>query len=238
MYTQQRGIAQTLQHALLPEAFPDLAGLAISASYVPAASGIDVGGDWYDVVPTEDGGALLLIGDVSGHGLRAATTMASLRHAALAYAAEDTAPASVLSKLSNFVNRSSPDYFATMLCVRVDIAGHRATIASAGHLPPLLIADGEARLLEFEPDMAIGVTRDWDYRETEVAVPPRAILIAYTDGLVERRGELLDEGLERLRRTAGSEPPVLDRLVANLARALPAAEHSDDTAIVGIQWRT
>ena len=238
MYTQQRGIAQTLQHALLPEAFPVLDGLATSASYVPAASGIDVGGDWYDVVPTEDGGALVLIGDVSGHGLRAATTMASLRHAALAYAAEDTAPASVLSKLSNFVNSSSPDYFATMLCVRVDIAGHRVTIASAGHLPPLLIGDGEAKLLEFEPDMAIGVARNWEYHETEVSVPPRAILIAYTDGLVERRGELLDEGLERLRRTAASEPPQLDRLVANLARELPAAEHSDDTAIVGIQWRT
>ena len=170
MYTQQRGIAQTLQHALLPEAFPKLDGLAISASYVPAASGIDVGGDWYDVVPTDDGGALLLIGDVSGHGLRAATTMASLRHAALAYAAEDTAPASVLSKLSNFVNASSPDYFATMLCVRVDIAEHRITIASAGHLPPLLIADGRgaaARVRAGHGDRGgaqLGVPRDGGLR--------------------------------------------------------------------------
>jgi serine phosphatase RsbU (regulator of sigma subunit) len=238
MYTQQRGIAQTLQHALLPEAFPKLDGLAISASYVPAASGIDVGGDWYDVIPCPDGGALLLIGDVSGHGLRAATTMASLRHAALAYAAEDTDPAAVLAKLSNFVNGSSPDYFATMLCVRVHVAEHRICMASAGHLPPVLIADGQARLLEFHPDMAIGVARNWQYRKTELSVPPRAILIAYTDGLVERRGELLDEGLERLRRAAATEPPELDQLVAGLARRLPAQEHSDDTAIVGIQWRT
>ena len=122
----------------------------------------------------------------------------------------------MLSKLSKFVNAGSPDYFATMLCVRVDIAGHRATIASAGHLPPLLIADGEAKLLEFEPDMAIGVTRNWEYHETEVSVPPHAILIAYTDGLVERRGELLDDGPRaaapdrRLRtpvaRSAGGKP--------------------------------
>jgi len=238
MYRQQRGIAQTLQHALLPEAFPKIDGLSVSASYVPAASGIDVGGDWYDVIPCEDGGALLLIGDVSGHGLRAATAMASLRHAALAYAAVDTDPATVLSKLSNFVNASSPDYFATMLCVRVDVSEHRICIASAGHLPPLLLGGGQARLLEFEPDMAIGVARDWQYRETEVSVPPHAILLAYTDGLVERRGELLDEGLERLRRSASASPAQVDQLVASLARELPAEGHNDDTAIVGIQWRT
>ena len=86
--------------------------------------------------------------------------------------------------------------------------------------------------------MAIGVARNWEYRETEVSIPPHAILIAYTDGLVERRGELLDEGLERLRRAAASGPPELDQLVASLARALPAKEHNDDTAIVGIQWQT
>ena len=238
LYTQQRGIAQTLQHALLPETLPEVAGLRISASYVPAASGIDGGGDWYDVVPCGPSSALLLIGDVSGHGLRAATTMASLRHAALAYASEDSSPASVLSKLSNFVNSGSPDYFATMLCARVDVSEHRISLASAGHLPPLLIADGEARLLEFEPDVAIGVARDWQYSETEVAIPPRAILVAYTDGLVERRGELLDVGLERLRTVALQAPPELDQLVAGLVRDLPGEEHSDDTAIVGIQWRT
>jgi serine phosphatase RsbU (regulator of sigma subunit) len=238
MYTQQRGIAQTLQHALLPETLPQVPGLRTSASYVPASSGIDVGGDWYDVVPTGEDSALLLIGDVSGHGLRAATTMASLRHAALAYASEDSSPSSVLTKLSNFVYTNSPDYFATMLCARVDVANHRLILATAGHLPPVLIAGGESRLLEVDPDVAIGVKRDWHYHETEFSIPPGAILIAYTDGLVERRGELLDVGLERLRRAASSEPKDLDRLVAALARDLPAREHSDDTAIVGIQWLT
>ncbi|HUH80334.1 MAG TPA: PP2C family protein-serine/threonine phosphatase [Solirubrobacteraceae bacterium] len=238
MYTQQRGIAQTLQHALLPEALPEIPGLSISASYVPAAAGIDVGGDWYDIVPCGGDSALLLIGDVSGHGLRAATTMASLRHAALAYAAVDPSPSSVLSKLSNFVNSSAPDYFATMLCMRLDVAEHRVSVASAGHLPPLLLADDQARLLEFEPDVAIGVTRDWQYHETEVSIPPRATLVAYTDGLVERRGESLDAGLERLCRVASAGPQRLEELVAGLARDLPAEEHDDDTAIVGIQWRT
>ena len=208
MYTQQRGIAQTLQHALLPETLP---ADRRACGPAPATCRPPRGSTWAETgttsSPSATDSALLLIGDVSGHGLRAATTMASLRHAALAYASEDSSPASVLSKLSNFVNTGSPDYFATMLCARVDVAEHRITLASAGHLPPLLIAEGEARLLEFDPDVAIGVARDWEYRETEVEIPPRAILVAYTDGLVERRGELLDVGLERLRRVALDAPP-------------------------------
>jgi hypothetical protein len=97
LYTEQRGIAQTLQHALLPDALPEFSGLQVSARYIPAASGIDVGGDWYDVVAAGDRRVLLVIGDVSGHGLHSATTMALLRHAAPAYAAEDSRPATVLA---------------------------------------------------------------------------------------------------------------------------------------------
>ncbi|HET7295989.1 MAG TPA: PP2C family protein-serine/threonine phosphatase [Gemmatimonadales bacterium] len=238
MYTQQRSIAQTLQHALLPEALPVLPGLQVSASYVPAASGIDVGGDWYDVVPCEGDRVLLVIGDVSGHGLRAATTMASLRHATLAYAAEDPTPASVLFKLSNFVNASSPDYFATVLCVLVDASGHSMSISSAGHLPPLLVDGDRGRFLEFEPDIAIGVTRDWKYRETTVAARAGASLIAFTDGLVERRAEMLDIGLERLRAAATREQLGLEQLVQRLAHELSSEEHNDDTAIVGIRWQS
>jgi serine phosphatase RsbU (regulator of sigma subunit) len=238
MYAQQRSIAQTLQHALLPEVLPSLPGVQVSAVYVPAASGIDVGGDWYDVVPCDGGRAFLVIGDVSGHGLRAATTMASLRHAALAYATEDPRPAAVLSKLSHFVDAAAPDYFATVLCVLVDIPGHRMSLASAGHLPPLLL-DGEgSRFLDFEPDVAIGVARDWTYRERTVPAPPHAALIAFTDGLVERRGELLDVGLERLKAAATRRRLDLDQLLGQLSRDLDSDEHHDDTAIVGIQWET
>jgi serine phosphatase RsbU (regulator of sigma subunit) len=238
MYTQQRSIAQTLQHALLPEALPTLPGLQVSASYVPATSGIDVGGDWYDVVPCDGQRVLLVIGDVSGHGLRAATTMASLRHAALAYASEDPSPSSVLSKLSNFVNASSPDYFATVLCVLVDVPGRSMQLSSAGHLPPLLIEDGKARFPELASDIAIGVKRDWKYHETTVQVPAGSELIAFTDGLVERRGEMLDVGLDRLRNAAVRESQGLEQLVQRLAHDLSSEEHHDDTAIVGIRWQT
>jgi len=139
MYAEQRSIAETLQHALLPDELPELAGLQVSALYVPAASGIDVGGDWYDIVPAGEGQVFVMIGDVSGHGLRAATTMASLRHAALAYGAQDYSPAAVLSKLSDFVNGTAHDYFATMLCALIDVPAHRLTVSSAGHMAPLLL---------------------------------------------------------------------------------------------------
>jgi serine phosphatase RsbU (regulator of sigma subunit) len=236
MYTQQRGIAQTLQHALLPDVLPELDGLQVSARYVPAASGIDVGGDWYDVVRVHGDGVLLLIGDVSGHGLRAATTMASLRHAALAYAVQDCAPASVLARLSDFVNSGEHDYFATVLCALIDVKGHRLTVASAGHMAPLLIGD-DSEFVELHADVPIGVPRATPYREVSVAVPANATLVAFTDGLVERRDEVLDTGLERLRVAATGTQLALDELLSGFARDLASLEHHDDTAIVGIRWQ-
>jgi serine phosphatase RsbU (regulator of sigma subunit) len=181
---------------------------------------------------------LLVIGDVSGHGLKAATTMASLRHATLAYATEDPSPAAVLSKLSDFVSAASSEYFATVLCVLVDVPGHRMSVASAGHLPPLLLDGDGSRFLDFQPDVAIGVSPGWTYRETTVPAPPQAALIAFTDGLVERRGELLDVGLERLQVAATRRRLDLDQLVGQLSRDLDSEEHRDDTAIVGIQWES
>ncbi|MCW3020074.1 MAG: Two component signal transduction histidine kinase, partial [Solirubrobacterales bacterium] len=237
MYTQQRGIAQTLQHALLPDALPELDGMRVGARYVPAASGIDVGGDWYDVVEVDDHGVLLLIGDVSGHGLRAATTMASLRHAALAYAVQDSAPATVLAKLSDFVNSGEHDYFATVLCALIDVQAHTVTVASAGHMAPLLIDGDDGRYVEFRVDVPIGVVGESPYHEAVVSVPSNATLVAFTDGLVERRGEVLDVGLERLRDAATGTDLPLEELLSRLAHDLASAEHHDDTAIVGIQWQ-
>jgi serine phosphatase RsbU (regulator of sigma subunit) len=236
LYTEQRGIAQTLQHALLPDALPKVGGLRVSARYVPAASGIDVGGDWYDVVATGDGQALLVIGDVSGHGLHAATTMALLRHATLAYAAEEHRPASVLNRLSDFVNSGVHDYFATVLCAWIDADAHRMTIATAGHMAPLLIDGDDSHYLELDANVPIGVERSSDYRETTVSVAPNSTLVAFTDGLVERRGEVLDAGLARLRDATAGRQLALDDLAAMLTRDVASDKHQDDTAIVVIQW--
>jgi serine phosphatase RsbU (regulator of sigma subunit) len=238
MYTEQRSIAQTLQHALLPERLPEFDGLQVGARYVPAASGIDVGGDWYDVVTAGDGQVLVMIGDVSGHGLRAATTMASLRHAALAYAAQDPSPTSVLAQLSDFVNSAAHDYFATMLCALIDVDAHRLTVASAGHIPPLLIDSAGGQFVEFDANVPIGVARTSPYLQQTLSVGPNTTLIAFTDGLVERRGEVLDVGLARLRATAISAALTLEDLLSELAQGVASEGHHDDTAIVGIRWQS
>jgi serine phosphatase RsbU (regulator of sigma subunit) len=185
---------------------------------------------------------LLVIGDVSGHGLRAATTMALLRHAVLAYVAQDFRPASVLTKLADFVNRAAHDYFATVLCVLIDVDAHQLTLASAGHMAPLLIDGDRGEFVELPVDAAIGVAgmqnTQSHYREATASVPPGATLVAFTDGLVERRGEVLDVGLARLRDFAVRQRLALDDLLATLARELTVHDHPDDTAIVGIKWQS
>jgi serine phosphatase RsbU (regulator of sigma subunit) len=239
MYAEQRSIAQTLQHALLPDALPEVQGLRVSARYVPAASGVEVGGDWYDVLVIGEHRVLLVIGDVSGHGLTAATTMASLRHATLAYAAQDARPGAVLTRLSDFVNSGPHDYFATALCAIVDVENRRITLASAGHLPPLILAEDGGHFIDVDANVPIGVARSSNYQEANVPMPPNATMIAFTDGLVERRGESLDTGLARLRDAAmGGRRLPLEDLVAKLPADLAVENHHDDTAIVAIQWQS
>jgi serine phosphatase RsbU (regulator of sigma subunit) len=237
LYTEQRSIAQSLQHALLPEALPSIPGLDVSARYVPAASGIEVGGDWYDVVVADDRRVMLVIGDVSGHGLEAAVTMASVRHAALAYAAQDCRPASVLTNLAAFVNRSAHDYFATVLCVLIDIDSYVVTGASAGHPPPLVIDHDQGAFVDLALGPPIGAPHDSQYPETTISAPSGATLVAFTDGLIERRGETLAVGLTRLRETATTEPRSLEGLMENLVREL-AFDGRDDTAILGVRWQS
>lgn len=236
MYTEQRSIAQTLQHALLPDTLPTFSGLDASAQYVPATSGMDVGGDWYDLVATGRGRVFLVIGDVSGHGLGAATAMASLRHATLAYAAQGDRPAEVLANLSRFASAHAEDCFATVLCAAIEVETHQMTLASAGHLPPLLVHRDGSRFVDIDVGVPVGVAPDSAYEEVTISVPPRATLVAFTDGLVERRGEVVDVGLGRLRAAARTHDGELEGLVAALARELASEGHHDDTAILAIRW--
>jgi serine phosphatase RsbU (regulator of sigma subunit) len=231
---EQRGIAETLQHALLPDIPPEVGGLRIASRYVPAAPGSEVGGDWYDVAAVDGDRVLLIIGDVSGHGLEAATTMALVRHATLAYALQDPRPATVLAKLAHFVNARPHGYFATVLCVLAEVGEHRVHAASAGHLPPLLIQGREGRFLNLHANPPVGVPGREQFEETVELVPPGARLLAFTDGLVERRGEVIDVGLERLRGMVAGEP--VDALLTRLVDELAPSLHSDDTAILGIEW--
>jgi serine phosphatase RsbU (regulator of sigma subunit) len=237
LYGEQRTIAQTLQHALLPDALPQGPHLQADGRYVAGEHGVDVGGDWYDVIELDARRLLLVVGDVSGRGLRAATTMASLRYAIRAYAAEGDAPAAILSKVSRLVSVDETGQLATILCVLVDAEDRMVTITSAGHLPPLLIDEDGSRFLESELGLPVGVETGGDYPVRRLPLPDAGTIVAFTDGLVERRGESIDAGLERLRLAATADGE-LRSLVERLVTAVPGGAGEDDIAIVGVRWRT
>lgn len=237
LFAQERNIAQTLQHALLPERLPQLPGLQLSARYQAGAEGVDIGGDWYDLIELESDRLLLIVGDVSGRGLKAATTMASLRFAIRAYALQGDSPEAILSKLSGLINVSVDGQLATVLSVLVDSGARKLSVTSAGHLPPLMLSTQGSSFVEPPVGIPVGVDRRASYSSTTVRVPPGATLLAFTDGLVERRGETIDVGLERLRSRASQNHVPLEQLLANVLEDR-RDDAPDDTAIAGIRWMT
>ena len=236
LYAEQRGIAQTLQHALLPEKLPQVPGMVASALYEAGEQGVDVGGDWYDLIEVGHRSLLLVVGDVSGRGLRAATTMASLRYAIRAYAAQGDAPEQILNKISRLVNVAESGQLATVLCAVVDVDARRITVTSAGHLPPLLISNGQSSYVDAEIGVPIGVESGSSYASTTISAPEGATFVAFTDGLVELRGESLDQGLARLREVATRQSAGLPDLLSTLVCELPHGSSEDDIAIVGVRW--
>jgi len=236
LYGEQRSIAQTLQHALLPDALPQIPGVETSARYEAGEEGVDIGGDWYDVIDLEDGRLLLVVGDVSGRGLRAATTMASLRYAIHAYAAQHDAPTEILTKLSYLLNVADTGQLATILCALVDVDRREISVASAGHLPPLLIQNGNGQYVESDIGLPIGVEPGASYTSTTISAPPASTIVAFTDGLIEHRGEDLDQSLERLRGAAVARNGALPELLGGLVKELHSGAAADDIAIVGLRW--
>jgi serine phosphatase RsbU (regulator of sigma subunit) len=237
LYAEQRTIAQTLQHALLPEELPRIPGAEASARYEAGERGVEIGGDWYDVIPLGGRRVLVVVGDVSGRGVRAASTMASLRFAILAYAADGNPPATILGKLSNILSVATSGHMATVLCALIDIDAGEITVASAGHLPPLVVIDSHGEYLQPKIGLPVGIQAGTEYVSTTIPVPPAATFLAFTDGLIERRGENLDRGLERLRKAAGAEQGELPEMLARLVSQVRPAPSEDDTAIVGVRWQ-
>lgn len=238
LLADQRTVAATLQHSLLPEALPDVAGLELGVRYVAGVEGVDIGGDWYDVVTLDDGRLFFVVGDVSGRGLRAATVMASLRYAIRAYAAQGDEPAVVLTKLTKLLSVARDGAFATVLCGIIDVERHEAILASAGHPYPLLVANGSTEFVPTRNGVPVGVTGTEPYESVTASIPANATLLAFTDGLVERRGEALDVGFQRLRDSSADVDGSLEDL---LTRVVSDAEHAgtqDDTALLGIRWRS
>jgi serine phosphatase RsbU (regulator of sigma subunit) len=238
LLADQRNVAYELQHSLLPESLPSIAGVDLAVRYLAGVEGVDIGGDWYDVIPLDQDNVLLVMGDVSGRGLRAAAVMASLRYAIHAYAAQGDSPTVILTKLSMLLDVERDGGFATVLCAAIDIPARTMTLASAGHLPPLVKSNGRADLATLRTGLPVGVSGPGTYEAVVVDIPPCGTVLLYTDGLVERRGEILDDGLDRLRDTARSVDGSLEHLLTEVVDRLTDTGSSDDTAVLGVRWRT
>ena len=232
-YEREVGTVELLQRSLLPDRLPTLPGLRIAARYLPG--GADVGGDWYDAIPLEDGALGVAMGDVVGHGLGAAALMGQLRHAARAYALEGHSPAAVLDRLDRLVRSLEGAQMATLLYLVVDADLSTVRFASAGHVPPLAIGpDGAARFLESAPDPPLGVFDSAAHTELSADLEPGSTIVLYTDGLVEERGESIDAGLEALRAAAesqGDPEELCDHLVESMLAIHPA---DDDIAVLAL----
>jgi anti-sigma regulatory factor (Ser/Thr protein kinase) len=197
---RERGVAETLQHRLLPDRLPDVPGVRLAARYVPGAVGSQVGGDWYDVVPLPSGEVGLVMGDVVGHDLDAAADMGQLRNALRACAAEGAPPDEVLQQLNRLCLQQDLGGMATVLYAVLDPVLGTLTLANAGHYPPLLVTSDGARFLETDPRPPVGAVREVHYGRTTHRLPPGSLLVLYTDGLVERRDVAVEEGMARLQR--------------------------------------
>jgi serine phosphatase RsbU (regulator of sigma subunit) len=230
--------AVALQRSLLPTALPAVPGLGLAARYV-AGSGA-VGGDWYDVFVLPDGKLGVVVGDVAGSGLEAAVIMGRMRSALRAYVLETPDPATALRMMDRKIQYFEPNAMATVLYGLYTPGTGDFTVSSAGHLPPVLAAPGgKAGPLPLRPDPPIGTADDPQRRSATVFIPPGALLCCFTDGLVERRGQILDQGMDTLATTLGKliaagpgTAPVAEDACAEIMRALVGSTPAQDDIAV------
>ena len=222
--------AAALQRSLLPSALPVIRGVEIAARYVPGDG--PVGGDWYDVFPLPSGELGMVVGDVAGSGLVGAVVMGRMRSALRSYALEFQDTAGVLRKLDQKMQYFEGDVMATVSYAVLDPASGQLRISSAGHFPPVIAAPGEhGALAEIAVDAPIGVADIPRRQVTTLALAPGAVLCFFTDGLVERRNEPIDDGITRLCEIMSSGPP--ENVCISVMRALVGSRRpGDDIALL------
>jgi serine phosphatase RsbU (regulator of sigma subunit) len=227
---RDREIALSLQRSLLPAHLPEVPGLRLAARYLPGGGGMEVGGDFYDVVVQPGGCVMATIGDVAGRGLPAATVMGQLRAATHAYALEGHPPGELLEHLNRLM--LSMDLFATAACAAIDPATGEVVYAAAGHPPPLHVDADGGRLLDQPGGTPLGLEAR-PAREGRATLAPAAALVLYTDGLVERRDEAIDTSLARLADAAGTTTDP-DEVCQRLLMRLGAEDVGDDVAMLAV----
>jgi serine phosphatase RsbU (regulator of sigma subunit)/anti-sigma regulatory factor (Ser/Thr protein kinase) len=236
--SEQRAVTAIMQRTLLPDALPEIPGVRFSAKYLPAGSGVKIGGDWYDVFQLANGRLAFVIGDVVGRGVLAASVMAEIRTALRAYLVQGHKLTEVLTMLNELLVTMGRRRGATLSILELDLQAEELEAVIAGHLPPLLIEpDGHARLLEQRHGLPVGVRTGHDYEAFRYPFPTGCRLLLYTDGLIERRNESIDVGFQRLVAAAQAaarlgDGPLADGVYRALLDETPL---EDDVALLAIE---
>jgi serine phosphatase RsbU (regulator of sigma subunit)/anti-sigma regulatory factor (Ser/Thr protein kinase) len=236
-FESERTIAETLQQSVLPATLPEVPGVQLAASYLPGTAQLDVGGDWFDAITLPDGRLGLVVGDVVGKGVHAAASMGQLRNALRAFSLDRMKPSAVMARLNRLAEEVLDTTFATVVYVVVDPVAQVCRFTSAGHPPPVLVhADGRVELLEGGRGVPLGALVSAEYRQDLVELPSGAVVVMYTDGLVERRGSSIDDGLDRLCEAARTGPRDPEKLVDHLVEQLFGSdEREDDVAVLAMR---
>lgn len=238
LYERERSTAAALQRSLLPDSLPEMPGLELAARFLPGSADAEVGGDWYDAFALPDGRLVLVVGDVMGKGVQAAAGMGRLRAALRALALVNPLPEAVLGGLDRvFTSTEEPDQIATLVYLLINPSAHRAAVGGAGHLPLVLVrAGGEPELVDpGSGSTPLGWPEPRVQRTLELA--PGDLLLGVTDGVVERRGYDLDEGLAELVGCVRSPEPSLDALVERVTTTmLGHTEGRDDATLLAVRF--
>ena len=236
LYGEQRTISETLQRALLPQANPDIPGLEIASRYIAGAEGVDIGGDWYSCIAVDDRHFAFVVGDVSGRGISAATIMARLRFTVRAYLLEGHTPDAVLGMCSRQLDLEEDGHFSTVLVGVGDLTSGEVVLASAGHPGPLLVSPSGPHYPSTVAGLPLGIQPS-TYASSQVWLLPGSTLVAFTDGLVERRGESIDIGLDRLAEAATVPAATLEDLLTSIIDKSAQSGAEDDIAVLAIRRR-
>jgi serine phosphatase RsbU (regulator of sigma subunit) len=222
LYTREHDAAVTLQHSLLPRHVPRVKGLEVAYRYQPARQAAEIGGDWFDVIPLDHGQVALVVGDVTGHGIRASALMGQLRTTIAALARLGCPPGQIMGHLSDLVATQGEEAGATCLHAVYDPRTRRCHLTSAGHPPPALRhPDGSTEFIDVPPGLLLGAGTN-PYPAVDRELVPGCVLALYTDGLIEQPGEDIGIGMSRLGRAlaegpTGSLDDLCDSVLATLA---------------------
>lgn len=235
LFKREHEAAVILQRSLLPQSLPELEGIALAVRYEPAAPGLEVGGDWYEVVARDDGAVALTIGDVAGRGVRAASIMGRIRPALRAVVAEGHPPDEAMRRLDALIKESEQPEMATVFHLEYDPEAETGEYVRAGHPPALLRRpDGEVVDLDGRGTAPLGILDQFEFRQHSVEIPLGSLILLYTDGLIERRGDDLARGLDRLRRVLAAAPASAEGCLERIAAEYSDEDIPDDVAMLAV----